>query len=196
MPKNRVVDGGHGVLTDHTIARPGIMRARSERETLLVPFRGAAATEREIGLAQAELALGTESKTLGGQAIERLEQAIKKGAEDSEVFYRLGHLYDRAGKHDKAIGLYERALRLNPALVVAAVNLGNHYGVAGRISEAIQLWQDALSRNPALEEARINIAIAHLNRGEMTQARAALLSALEFNPDSPLLRRLLGLAQK
>jgi Flp pilus assembly protein TadD len=192
MPKNRVVDGGHGVLTDHTIARPGATQARSERSTLLIPFRGVAASDREIGLAHAELALSTESKFVGAQAIERLEQAVTKGAGDSEVFFRLGHLYDRAGKPDKAIALYERALRLNPALVVAAVNLANHYGAGGRIAEAIQIWQDALSRNPALEEARINIAIAHLNRGEATQARAALLKALEFNPDSPLLRRLLG----
>jgi Flp pilus assembly protein TadD len=192
MPKNRVVDGGHGVLTDHTIARPGTTQARSESAALLVPFRGAAASEREVGLAHAELALSAESKSSGVQAIDRLEQAVRKGAGDSEVFYRLGHLYDRAGERDKAIALYERALRLNPALVVVAVNLANHYGARGRIAEAIHLWQDALSRNPALEEARINIAIAHLNRGDTAQARAALLKALEFNPDSPLLRRLLG----
>jgi tetratricopeptide (TPR) repeat protein len=192
MPKNRVVDGGHGVLTDHTIAKPGITQARSEGTTLLVPFRGAVAAEREVGLAHAEVALSAGSESSSTEAIERLEQAIRKGAGDSEVFYRLAHLYDRAGERDKAIALYERALRLNPALVVVAVNLANHYGTRGRIAEAIHLWQDALSRNPALEEARINIAIAHLNRGDTTQARAVLLKALEFSPDSPLLRRLLG----
>ena len=72
------------------------------------------------------------------------------------------------------------------------VNLANHYARKGDLQQALRLWQDALGRNPALEEARLNLAMAYAQARDTAAARSTLLKALEFNPDSPLARRLLA----
>ena len=195
MPKNRVADGGHGVLTDHTIARrtrPVGPRREARAAPELVPFRGAAAGEREHGLAYAEVASSIGDRAYSSRAFELLERALKSDPKDSAVLYRLAFLYEQKGDAEQAARLYERALEIDPTLVVALVNLANHYARKGNLQQALRLWQDALGRNPALEEARLNLAMAYAQAGDTAAARTALLKALEFNPDSPLARRMLA----
>jgi tetratricopeptide (TPR) repeat protein len=63
--------------------------------------------------------------------------------------------------------------------------------VRKRLAEALSLWQTALAQNPALEEARINLAIALAQSGRLNEAYAALSTALEYNPDSRAVGRVL-----
>ena len=195
MPKNRVVDGGHGVLTDHSIARTTrlVVPGREARApAALVPFRGTEAGEREHGLAHAEVAASLGDRAYSSRAFELLERVMKNAPKDSAVLYRLAFFYDQKGDAEQAARLYERALEIDPSLVVAKVNLANHHARKGNLQQALRLWQDALARNPALEEARLNLAMAYAQAGDTAAARTALLKALEFNPDSPLARRLLA----
>jgi Flp pilus assembly protein TadD len=193
MPKNRVADGGHGVLTDHTITRATRLvapRREARAATELVPFRGAPAGERERGLAHAEVGASAGDRAHSSRAFELLERAMKNDPKDSTVLYRLAFLYEQKGDAEQAARLYGRALEIDPSLVVAMVNLANHHARKGNLQQALRLWQDALGRNPALEEARLNLAMAYAQAGDIAAARSALLKALEFNPDSPLARRL------
>jgi len=49
-----------------------------------------------------------------------------------------------------------------------------------------------LKQNPGLETASIYLALASLRTGKAFLAREELLKALEFNPDSAMIRKLLA----
>jgi len=53
------------------------------------------------------------------EAIDRLEAALRTGAEDADIHYVLGNLYRADGQVDRARSSYERALHLNAGLSAA-----------------------------------------------------------------------------
>ena len=88
--------------------------------------------------------------------------------------------------------LYRKALTADPSQVVALLNLGALLAQQRQFQEAISLWQEALRQNPGLETASIYLAQASLRTGKVLLAREELLKALEFNPDSAMIRKLLA----
>jgi len=170
MPKGRVSDGGHGVLTDHSIPRraaaPG--PANSWR---LRPFPGFAGRDRELGLAYAEVSLRTGDARQASEGMRLLEKA----ASDAEVLLRLAFLRQRLGDDGRSAELYREVLKRDRDSIAAMVNLGSIYGKAGRLDEAIALWREALKRNPCLSEAGKNLATAYAAAGR----RAAAVSVRE-----------------
>jgi predicted CXXCH cytochrome family protein len=164
MPKLQVVDGGHGVLTDHGISiRPGGRGSPPGKD--LTAFLGDP-DDRSFGLAYAEL----------GDPRAR-EYLVRAKPADAEVRLRLAALEPDARR---ARTLYESVLQENPFQPVALVNLGSLYARAGRLEEAGHLWERALDTNPAIEEAVLNLAQIRPN----AEARAILQRYLEFNPAS------------
>lgn len=199
MPKKTVADGGHGVLTDHAIVKPGRRQAAdlpSSADPLagatLMPFKGSPANDRELALAYAEAALTEENQAWSRKAFELLRKLEVQIPHDAQILYRLAYLHEQRGESDQAMVLYERARQKEPSLTVATVNLANQLAVRKRLPEAMSLWQKALAQNPGLEEARINLAIALAQSGRLAEANAALSTALEYNPDSPTVRRVLN----
>jgi len=191
MPKGQVRDTEHAVFTDHTIPRrqqPGSGPAGGERSLAL--FWKAPVDERDLGLALAAVAGGDSG--LRKRAFELLRKAEARDPVDVAVLAQLAQLYDLAGDEDLAIALSERAVRLDATQVAVAVNLGTYYIQRGRAREAMRLWTDALSRNPALTGARINLAVAHYQAGDLAAAEAAVLKALEYDPDHETARKLLS----
>ncbi|MGH9629710.1 MAG: tetratricopeptide repeat protein, partial [Bryobacteraceae bacterium] len=179
MPRSRVIDGGHGVLTDHSIPRRRSQDSfDSSRLFRLVDFHGHTAAPRELGLAYAELFLRTGDSRHETEAIRLLEG----NAADPAAMIRLADLYQRRGDPGRARPLYEAALRHNPHSVVALVNLGGIYGSQGNYESAIKLWQEALDRNPGLMEAGMNLAAAFKVIGRKEEAEAVLKRMKEFQP--------------
>lgn len=195
LPKSRTVDGGHGVMTDHSIPRlPRPATTASSTPRRLVPLTGYASDERLLGLAYAEAALGSADQFYEAEALRLLTAALKQpsmATHDAELFVRLGFIYARRGDQARAARAYEAALQADPQRTVALVNLGGIYATQGKIEEAIKLWQDALERNAGLTEAAINLAQGYRSLGKVQQARAVLQGALRFDPDSGAARRLL-----
>jgi tetratricopeptide (TPR) repeat protein len=162
MPKGRVVDGGHGVLTDHSIPRRPAQNAAGEAGSWrLRGFSRSDGGVRELGLAYAEVFLRTGDARQRGEAVRLLQ-----GADDPEALVRLADLYERGRDAARAAPLYQAALRKNVDSVVALVNLGRLYGGAGKIDDAIVLWREALKRNPCVAEARLNLTIALRAKGD------------------------------
>ena len=150
MPRERVVDGGHGVLTDHSIPKTARKLAvEPANGWKLEPFLGAGAA-RELGLAYAEVGLRTRDRVQQDEAM-RLLSSI---AVDPEVAVRLGDLLQRKGQTSRAGQLY----LLAPNSIVALVNLGGIYGSRGEYDKAIRLWRSALEKNPGQREASLNLA--------------------------------------
>jgi tetratricopeptide (TPR) repeat protein len=190
MPKRPVRDVQHSAYTDHDIRKPGaatgaptgaLTAASGQRK--LVPFGGVEAGDREIGLAYAAVP-GFEK-----QAREYLERAPQ---DDAEVLAHLAYLYESSGDLSKAAPLYQKALKLDPSQVAAAVNLGNLFIKGGQAREAIRLWQYALEKSPGLETVRVSLAVTLYRSGDSAAAEGSLTKLLELNPANTVARRLLG----
>jgi tetratricopeptide (TPR) repeat protein len=182
MPRRQVRDVQHSAYTDHAIRKAGASSAVS-RERKLVPFGGVPVGNREFGLAYAALP-GYEKR-----ALDYLERAPQ---DDAEVLVRLAYLYESSGNQRKAAPLYEKALKLDPSQVAAAVNLGNVYVKAGQARDAIRLWRYALERSPGLETVRLSLALALFRSGDSAAAEDGLLKLLALNPGNAVARKLLN----
>jgi tetratricopeptide (TPR) repeat protein len=88
--------------------------------------------------------------------------------------------------------LYQKALKLDPSQVAAAVNLGNLFIKGGQAREAIRLWQYALEKSPGLETVRLSLAVALYRSGDSAAAEGSLTKLLELNPANTVARRLLS----
>jgi hypothetical protein len=197
MPKKPVRDVQHSAYTDHAIRRHAIRKpgdsvaAASERgvdrnaDRKLTPFGtapGTTAGNREYGLAYAT------QPGYRKQAIAYLERAPQ---DDAEVLANLAYLYESAGDLPKAVPLYEKALKLDPSQVAAAVNLGNARIKRNQAQEAIALWQHALSLSPGLETVRLSLAVAQYRTGDIAAGDQSLRALLDLNPGATAARRLL-----
>jgi len=170
LPKSPVADdGGHGVMTDHSI--PARIRKPNPSPPVgnLKAFLGIG-DDRALGIAYAQL----------GDARAR-EYLLRAQPADAEVGLRLAFLERDAAR---AAALYESVLRLNPAQPVALVNLGAIYARAGRVQDAARLWERALAANPAIEEAALNLAQIR----PAAEARTILQNYLKFDPLSEAAR--------
>ena len=186
MPKRAVRDVQHSAYTDHAILKRRASTAVS-RERKLVPFGGAQAGDREFGLAYAAVP-GFEKR-----ALEYLERASQ---DDAEVLAHLAYLYESGGNPSKAAPLYEKALKMDPSQVAAAVNLGNTYIKRGQARDAIRLWRYALERSPGLETVRLSLAVALFRSGDRAGAEDCLLKLLSLNPGNKPARELLNEARR
>ena len=181
MPRRPVRDVRHSAYTDHDIRKPGPASAAEAGYRKLAPFRTTAG-DREYGLAYATIP-GCEK-----QAIASLERAPQ---DDPEVLAHLAYLYESTGDLPKAVPLYEKALKLDPSQVAAAVNLGNARIKRNQVQEAIRLWQQALRLSPGLETVRLSLAVAQYRTGDIAAASESLRSLLELNPCATAARHLL-----
>lgn len=179
LPRRTAVDGGHGVLTDHSIT-PGSGREKSSdsRARRLVPFDGFTADDRGLGLAYAEAALRSGDHFQVTEASRLLLSALNRESHDAESLMRLAFIYTQRGESRKAGEYYEAALQLEPDRTVALVNLGGIYAARGRIEDAIKLWERALKCNAGLTEASLNLAQAYSSQMKFTQAREVLQKAM------------------
>lgn len=201
MPKSRVVDGGHGVLTDHRIPRiPGESRTGTIAGRKLVPFSGFTSDTRMLGLAYAEVALQSNDLFHEREALLLLSDALPRYAKEPELLTRLAFIFEARNEPGQALKLYEAALRSEPhrasQFVIAAVNAGRIYAARGEMKRAIALWQDALTRNPALSKAAFNLALAWQSQGDNKKAGETLEQLLRFDPDSDRVKHLLRQIRK
>jgi tetratricopeptide (TPR) repeat protein len=165
MPKAKVVDGGHGVLTDHSIPRR-IGSGKVSAGWELKPWPGYESSRRELGLAYAEVSVRTRNDRQQKAAVELLDAENA----DAEVLLRRAYLNQQKGDQSGAAELYRRALRLQPHAITALVNLGAMEAGQGNYDAAISLWRRALSANPAQPEAGRNLATLLRALGRQTEA--------------------------
>jgi tetratricopeptide (TPR) repeat protein len=176
MPRTRVVDASHAVMTDHSIP-PQAKAAAPDAVRELVPFLGASG-DRELGLAYAELGDSRARQFL-----------LRAQPQDWTVRLRLAVSEPNTAR---AAALYESVLRDNPGEVSALVNLGSLYAQAGRTTEASRLWDRALVANPAIEEAVLNLTLIR----PVEESLSLLKRYLEFNPVSMKAKQRLAVLQK
>jgi hypothetical protein len=152
MPKRKVVDVNHGVLTDHSIPRIPTGITVTKNHWTLAPFSAENKGDRELGLAYATLFLRTGDPRQESEAMRLLSAAPL----DLEVQFALANLSERRGNFSRAFSLYQSG---NPApgFAPALIDLGVYFGVNGKVKDAITIWRGVLKQNLCAEEAGINL---------------------------------------
>ena len=116
-------------------------------------------------------------------AIAAAERALALDPNFAYGHVALADVLTFAGRPQEAIGLIEKAMRLDPAHPADAfVALGHAYYAAGRYEEAIAALKSALARNPNLFVAHFFLSLSHSELGQEEDARAAVRDPLRLQP--------------
>jgi predicted CXXCH cytochrome family protein len=178
-------DIAHEQVTDHWIKR------RASTEALpkvtrgdLVTVGGEAASERDLGLAYAQLAARGDQEA-GKRALELLRKTEHSSAAagDHDLHAQLGFLEQVGGHPAAAAEQYRLALKADEFDSLAGGDLAlieaqqHHYG------EAARLWNEVFEHDPAQVEAGMNLAVLACGGGQREAALRILERILQFAPD-------------
>ncbi len=148
----------------------------------------------EVAFELRDKATAASAAESGIQAAQRAVQLDEKNAEYHRVLGALcGQIIPanviagiRYGKC--ALESVNRAIELNPKLAIAYLSrgVGNYYlpsQFGGGVDKAIADIQKAIQLNPKLAEAQMWLGIALRKANRNPEARAALIRAIELNPN-------------
>lgn len=183
MPKTPASDAQHVVTTDHSIPRHRRSPADSTvGENPLAAFGESSVVPRDLGIAYAMAAQQHRKESDAAHALRLLESVVRGEDADSEALLYLADLYNRSSLRERAIPLYERAIRIDPSQLTGSVSLGAIRMEQGNLDEAIRLWRDALRKNPGLVLVRFNLAVALTRKKDRAGAIEVLQALLRFDP--------------
>ncbi|MBI5212551.1 MAG: tetratricopeptide repeat protein [Nitrospirae bacterium] len=100
----------------------------------------------------------------------------------ASAYYNIGVIHASEGRFDKAVGEFQRALRLDPNHVETLNNLGLIYANYGMYSDAIREFTAAL-RIKDNHITRNNLGVIYMNQSRYEDATAEFKSALNIRPD-------------
>ncbi len=200
MPALTAANVAHEQVTDHRILRrpelqlndlaSSVQSNPSEHE--LKTIGGVPASDREFGLAYAQLAAGGNPDLIPS-AVHRLLAAEKSEAHeatDSTLHTELGFVEQLQGDRKSADQQYRKALRADPADSAAAGDLALLLAQSGDFAAAAQLWQTVFTNDPTQLAAGLNLVIAECKLGNSQAANTALERLLQFSPDDTKARQL------
>jgi adenylate cyclase len=112
-----------------------------------------------------------------------VERALTLEPDSPDVLLNAANFLVYVGKHEEAIPLMEKAIRLNPFAHAMYFNsLSGAYSVAGRYEEAIEMAKRGIERAPRNMISYINLTAAFSKAGRYGEARAAATEVLKINP--------------
>jgi predicted CXXCH cytochrome family protein len=194
MPRRRTDDVVHVVMTDHNIQRRPPARDLLEAmpeflendqnayhgEVVLYYPRALPRAEDELYLAVAQVSQSSNLR----EGIPRLKAAIDKfHPVRAEYYLQLGDALRTAAQFERAIPVYEEALRRKPTSLRAMQKLAFCFRTTGRPSRAIEMMKRALEAAPSDAESWHQLGLAYLDAGQKADAIAALQKANALDPD-------------
>ena len=190
MPRSASEDIAHEQVTDHRIQilRGNISPGETERGSkggTLVPIGDEKTTERELGLAHAQMAQRGDRQS-GETALTLLRKAKALEAatvKDAELHTELGFLEQESGDIHAADREYRTALAVDPDDGTARGNLAVLFAGTGDYATAVLLWQRVFDADPAEAAAGYNLALGQCRLGRKEDAEATLKRLLSLAPD-------------
>ncbi len=197
MPTRSTADITHEQLTDHNIQRRPVHDGGSAGVVAgeaLVPVGGVPATDRELGLAYAQIAEKGD-RTAAERALALLTRAEGTGADDPELHVHLGLLEQMAGDRIGARREYGAALRENPYDPSALNNRAVLDATDGQLSEALRLFDRLVRADPTQTAAGLDLAFLECRLGQAAESRDLAERLSRFNPDDAALQLFLSRGQ-
>ena len=195
MPRRRTDDVVHAVMTDHYIQRRKPSRdllapLAERRETDETAYRGEVAlyypqtlpegTEKELYLATAQVS----QKTNLGRGTQDLAAAIAKHRPERMEFYlHLAEAWKDSGQMDKALPLYEEAVRRQPDSLIALQRFGFSLRSSGQLPRAAEILKRALAVDARDAVSWHQLGLVYLGQGSAPDGLAAFQKAVELDPD-------------
>jgi len=119
------------------------------------------------------------------QAIQSLQQALKKDQNNPYLHYILGTLYTKKGHHNKAVREFKQALRLKPDLQSAYLML---FKIQQKDNKQLEkLLHTAIAHNRNFYQAYIHLANLYDEKELTAEAITTLEEAMKANPQNPYL---------
>ena len=115
------------------------------------------------------------------RALRIMESHIEKNPHDGYILTKLGLLYSRLKRYDKAAGAFEQAIAINVNDPDAHFGLGAIYVQRGMVDEAIVEYKKALVINPDLLEVHTNLGVAYAMKDMLDAAIAEFGKSLAIN---------------
>jgi len=115
--------------------------------------------------------------------------AIREGVEDQSdknVFLQMmeARAEVKLGHHDRAAGLYQAAMKLQPKLVTPYMELGDLAANQDDLPEAVDYYSKALKIEPEMSGLYFILGDLYLRRGESRKAVANYQTGLKYAPKS------------
>ena len=121
------------------------------------------------------------------QAIAEAERAVALDPNNAENYANLGQMLSVAERPEEAIGLVEKAMRLNPRYPVNYLFfLGMAYRLTGQYEEAVAALRRAIIRNPNYLPAHRELAVIYSELGQEQEAQAEGAEILRLSPNFSL----------
>jgi hypothetical protein len=198
MPRSKSEDVAHEQVTDHRIQIPERGSAGfAARSGTLIPIGHEEASDRELGLAYAQMAHRGD-RASGEQAqllLRKAEAQQGPGVRDAELHTELGFLDQQMADIRSADREYRSALEADPDDGTARGDLAVLFAETGDYATAVRLWQRVFDADPAQTAAGYNLALGQCRLGRKEDAENTLKRLLSFAPDNQKARaRAAGLA--
>lgn len=192
MPRNRSEDVAHEQVTDHRIQIPGRSAGFEAKNGALVPIGAEAVSDRELGLAYAQMAhRGDRSSGETAQMFLRKAEALEaSGTKDAELHTELGFLDQESADIHAADREYRAALVADPDDGTARGDLAVLFAGTGDYDTAVRLWQKVFDADPAQAAAGYNLALGQCRLGRKDDAETTLKRLLSYAPDNQRARAL------
>ena len=125
-----------------------------------------------------------------GRAVEaknRFERLLELYPDKVSALSNLAMLYEDPHQPwrdpERAVALYERALRVSPADLTVTYNLALAHAQGGRIAQAEQLWESIVAKNPRHAPAIAQLGNVALAQGSLSLAESRYATALALDPE-------------
>ena len=136
---------------------------------------------RSINLA---LPINSLKPHLNDQTLMTFEQLLRADKISKEALYYRGNFALYAlGEADRAIDLYQRALKIDRDYVLARYDLAVAYRGLGEVDKAIAEYEKILKINPDFPEALSNLGGQYFRKGDVKQAVVHFQRAIEVYPN-------------
>ena len=139
-----------------------------------------AQTPQERAWCEGEDAVSIDQRIEGCSAV--IKAARNKGDKLAEAFNNRGIAYRLKGEHDRAIGDYNQAIRINAKFAAAYNNRGIAYDGKGDYDRSIADYDQAIKLKPSAE-TYFNRGNAHLGKSHYDHAIGDYNQAIKLKPD-------------
>ena len=173
---------------------PAELRLRFSAPRLLAdPVRGVRIEAASVFAGMSDL-LPLEGSRAWPQAAADLRTAYESLANRPDALVALASFEVAEGNVDRAVRLYEQALRIEPRAATARANLADTLRRLGEEGRAEDLLHEGLALDESNAALRHALGLSYVRSGRPDAALAELRSAAELAPDNPRFAYVLGIA--